>query len=37
MGKMNYLIKIWLLSGEFAPTLIDPTHLSMTVKPRGLD
>lgn len=37
MGKMNHLIKIWLLSGELAPTRIDPIHLSMTLKPRELD
>ena len=36
MGKMNTLIKILLLSGELAPTLIDPIHLSMTVKPHEL-
>jgi len=37
MGKMNHLIKIWLLSEGLAPTLIDPIHLSMTLKPRELD
>lgn len=37
MGKMNYLTKIWLLSGGLAPTLIALTHLSMTVKARDLD
>ena len=36
MGKMNTLIKILLLSGVLAPTLIAPTHLSMTVKPHEL-
>ncbi len=37
MGKMNHLIKILLLSGGLAPRLIDPTHLSMTLKSRELD
>jgi hypothetical protein len=37
MGKMNYLTKILLLSGALAPTLIDPIHLSMTLKARELD
>ncbi len=37
MGKMNHLIKILLLSGELAPTLIDPIHLSIALKSSDLD
>lgn len=37
MGKMNHLIKIWLLSEGLAATLIDPIHLFMNLKPRELD
>ena len=37
MGKMNTLIKILLLSGELAPTLIDPINLSIALKSSDLD
>ena len=37
MGKMNHLIKTLLLLGGLARTLIDPIHLSMTLKPSDLD